>query len=73
MLEEEGSNSYFDGHDDLIQSLCRPIRSPKNGSIVARKAFGTALHGFVGVEIVGLKVSHSLIHMVQGFSLLFLV
>ena len=31
-LGEEASNSEFDGHDDLVQTISRPGRPPKNVS-----------------------------------------
>lgn len=36
-LEEKASNSDSEGHNDLVQSLRGPNRSPKNASITVEK------------------------------------
>jgi len=51
ILEQDASNSDFDGHDDLKQLPHRLCRSPKNASITVGKTIEIALHGFVRVKL----------------------
>jgi len=37
VLEEETSKSEFDGHDDMVQTTCKPSRPPKNVFKIAEK------------------------------------